>query len=181
MVDNRPVVVYEDGDARYTSYTYDGTTFTFAGWKPGFETGYDSDNPPTYMETSLDEAHDVAHVNWGGTWRMPTSQEYGALFNALKWTWDSTDKGFYFTKKDETLLPDKSNALLFFPCTGGILFKHGMNVGVNAEYWTTNSGYNEHQGGFRGGSAYFNGDVPMVASGGNYFRDIGCPVRAVSE
>lgn len=62
--------------------------------------------------------YDAAHTYLGGKWRMPTSQDFTSLKNATEWTFDETDKGYYLTKKGETLSDDKSNALLFFPSTG---------------------------------------------------------------
>jgi len=35
----------------------------------------------------LAPAHDAAHVHWGGSWRMPTSQEFGDLNSKCDWTW----------------------------------------------------------------------------------------------
>lgn len=35
--------------------------------------------------TTLEEADDVAHVCWGGTWRMPTRQELSELVNKCTW------------------------------------------------------------------------------------------------
>lgn len=74
----------------------------------------------------LDPEDDAATVNWGPDWRMPTPAEFQALYDATKWTWDSTDKGFYVTEKGVTLSGDKSNALLFFPAAG-----FGSNASLN--------------------------------------------------
>lgn len=35
----------------------------------------------------LDPKDDVAHVEWGGTWRMPTSEELNELDDKCEWTW----------------------------------------------------------------------------------------------
>ena len=35
----------------------------------------------------LDPADDAAHVNWGGTWRMPTLAEQKELWSECTWTW----------------------------------------------------------------------------------------------
>lgn len=52
---------------------------TFTGWKSGFENGYINS---TYVYPgSMDMEHDAARVNWGGTWRTPTSDELIKLFN----------------------------------------------------------------------------------------------------
>lgn len=38
-------------------------------------------------KTVLDPEHDVAHVKWGGDWRMPTKDEIAELFDATKTEW----------------------------------------------------------------------------------------------
>ena len=37
--------------------------------------------------TTLDPNDDVAHVKWGGSWRMPTASEFRELMDNCKWTW----------------------------------------------------------------------------------------------
>lgn len=37
-------------------------------------------------KTTLDLADDAAHVNWGGSWRMPTVEEFGELHKKCTWT-----------------------------------------------------------------------------------------------
>ncbi len=38
-------------------------------------------------KTILDSEDDVAHVKWGGTWRMPTDAEIEELLEKCTWTW----------------------------------------------------------------------------------------------
>ncbi len=38
-------------------------------------------------KTTLDPEDDVAHVKWGGTWRMPTKSEQDELRNNCIWVW----------------------------------------------------------------------------------------------
>ena len=38
-------------------------------------------------KTVLDPEDDVAHVKWGGSWRMPTNAELDELCNNCTWTW----------------------------------------------------------------------------------------------
>lgn len=40
-------------------------------------------------KTQLDPEDDAAHVNWGGTWRMPTKDEFYELYENCIWTWTS--------------------------------------------------------------------------------------------
>lgn len=68
-------------------------------------------------KTSLELTDDAAHVNMGGNWRMPTSDEVDALCNAADHTWtedynNSGVAGMIFTDKTD------SNKVLFFPVSG---------------------------------------------------------------
>ena len=38
-------------------------------------------------KTVLDPEDDVAHVKWGGNWRMPTDEEFNELFSNCTWEW----------------------------------------------------------------------------------------------
>ena len=38
-------------------------------------------------KTQLDLSDDAAHVNWGGSWRMPTYDEWTELKEKCTWTW----------------------------------------------------------------------------------------------
>ena len=48
----------------------------------------DKNNSTGYPDnkTTLDPEDDVAHVKWGGNWRMPTKAEFDELRNNCKWT-----------------------------------------------------------------------------------------------
>ena len=42
-------------------------------------------------KTTLDPEDDVAHVKWGGSWRMPTIDEQRELLNECSWEWTELD------------------------------------------------------------------------------------------
>ena len=59
-------------------------------------------------QITLDKANDVAHVKWGGNWRMPTKLELDELINNCYWEWTmsyNNDYGagyiVYAAKSDE--------------------------------------------------------------------------------
>ena len=78
-----------------------------AHWKDGYSAGYGWSNykwcngsystltkyntSTSYgtidNKTVLDPEDDVAHVKWGGSWRMPTFGELSELHNSCTWTW----------------------------------------------------------------------------------------------
>ena len=54
------------------------------------------DNGFTDNKTTLDPEDDAAHVNWGGSWRMPTDAEWDELRDNCTWTWTTQNgiKGY---------------------------------------------------------------------------------------
>jgi hypothetical protein len=47
----------------------------------------DSDYGTVDNKTVLDPEDDVAHVKWGGSWRMPTAEELLELSSKCLWEW----------------------------------------------------------------------------------------------
>lgn len=84
---------------------------------------------------NLDISDDVARTLWGGTWRMPTSDEFKAMKDATNWKWE--DNGYYVTKSGEDLADDKSNALLFFPAAGRGFNGSFFYEGTYGHYWSS--------------------------------------------
>ena len=133
------------------------------------------------LKTVLDPEDDAAHANWGGSWRMPTFAELKALCNATSWTWDSTDKGYYVTKKGEALLVDKSNALLFFPAAGYVdpFFRPSdtrINVGSLGYYWSSTLISSNPYSAY-----YLCFTYAGVGSPNNSYRCVGLSVRPLSD
>ena len=68
-------------------------------------------------KTVLDASDDAASVNWGGSWRMPTADDFRTLTGATNKQWTSNYnstgvKGYVF--KDKTT----NEVLMFLPVTG---------------------------------------------------------------
>ena len=53
-------------------------------------------------KTTLELNDDVAHANWGGSWRMPTDAEMTELRNNCTWTWTIQNgvNGYKVTSKN---------------------------------------------------------------------------------
>ncbi len=103
----------------------------------------------------LDLEDDVAHVNWGGVWRMPTTEEWQELYGNTTSTWTTENgvDGRRFTSKTDT---DKS---IFLPAAG---YRDGTSlnfVGSAGYYWS--------------GSLY--ADHPLCADGMNFVSDLVFP------
>ena len=86
----------------------------------------------------LNYEHDAAHVNWGGAWRMPTTEDFLKLASATIHNWIKNYKksginGLLFTD-----IKDKSKQL-FLPAAG---YAYGSKIslmGVDGSCWTSNS------------------------------------------
>lgn len=112
--------------------------------------------------------YDVAHVKWGGNWRMPTLEEFQELLENCTWTWTT-----YNGVEGEKFIGPNGNSI-FFPAAG-CLSSYGQSLG--GDYWS--STLNKDYGGSNAyGLAFVNSDAYM-ASG--YDREIGLPVRPVSD
>lgn len=81
---NRP---QDDGDYYAWGETTVKTDFRWATYSHG--TGQNSLTKYSNSDEllSLEAADDVAFKAWGGTWRMPTKEEWGELQEHCVWTW----------------------------------------------------------------------------------------------
>ena len=89
--------------------------------------------PPFYSTDSwsgeLPADYDVAHVKWGGDWRMPTIEEQDELRNECTWQWTSLNgvRGYRVTG------PNGNN--IFLPAAG---YREGtafINQNLYGSYW----------------------------------------------
>lgn len=91
-------------------------------------------------KTILEIPDDVATVNWGGTWRMPTKSELDELIDTYNciWEWFSLNevKGYKVTSK-------KNGNSIFLPAAGYRSKDAIYDVGNNGYYWlcSLNRGY----------------------------------------
>ena len=96
---------------------------------------YNSDD----KKTSLDPEDDVAHVKWGGSWRMPTHEEFVELSENCTWTWYKSGNsefggvaGFKVTGKREGY----TDRFIFLPASGSYSGT-GVYVGDFGDYWSS--------------------------------------------
>ena len=87
-------------------------------------------------KTTLDPEDDVAHVKWGGTWRMPTKPEQDELRNNCIWTWTTLNGvNGYLVTSNKTGYTDRS---IFLPAAGGRNGTDLGNVGGSyGSYWSS--------------------------------------------
>ena len=90
------------------------------------------------LETILDPVDDAAHENWGGSWRMPTHDEWMELKEQCIWLWTSIHghAGYKIISK-------KNLRSIFLPASGVIYStyndKHN-DFGVSGYYWSSSIG-----------------------------------------
>ncbi len=84
----------------------------------------------------LDPEDDAAHVNWGGSWRMPTKGEWQELLDNCTWTW-TTQNGIngYKVTSNKAGYTDK---FIFLPAAGSRLYGSALDgVGSFGYYWSS--------------------------------------------
>ena len=125
----------------YGNYYAWGETVTKAtyDWSTYFDT---NDGGSTFTKynneggkTVLDPEDDAAHVNWGGSWRMPTAAEWQELLNNCTWTW-TTQNGIngYMVTSNKAGYTDK---FIFLPAAGSRFGGVLLNVGSDGVYWSS--------------------------------------------
>lgn len=117
-------------------------------------------------KTILDPEDDAAHVNWGGSWRMPTYEEWTELKTLCTWTWTSQN-GVNGRK-----VTGPNGNSIFLPAAGS-----GPNyAGSYGYYWSSSRCSSSHAY-----NAYYGSGDSYKLDGYYSERCIGFPVRPVSE
>ena len=83
------------------------------------------------LNTVLDPEDDAAHVNWGGTWRMPTDKDWTELRNNCNWTW-TTQKGV-----NGSLFTGPNGNSIFLPAAGCRSGTSFLTPGSFGFYWSS--------------------------------------------
>ena len=111
-------------------------------------------------KTVLDPEDDVAHVKWGGNWRMPTKAELDELRNNCTMTW-TTLNGVNGQK-----VTSKTNGNSIFMPAAGYRYRAGLNSsGSYGHYWSSLL-YESY-----GNNAYYLG---ISSSGFGWYYDTRC-------
>lgn len=89
----------------------------------------------------LDPEDDVAHVKWGGNWRMPTREEFVELRNNCTWTFTTKNgvKGCLFTSN----ISGYEDRSIFLPAGGSRDEKYIINVGSWSHYRSSSLSQND--------------------------------------
>lgn len=97
-------------------------------------------------KTILEMEDDVAHLEWGETWRIPTREQFDELINNCNWTWTAIDgvKGYKITSR----MTGYTSRSIFIPATGyrsdnsiysaneyGYYWSNSLNESTNYNAW----------------------------------------------
>ena len=82
-------------------------------------------------KTVLDPEDDAAHVNWGGSWRMPTDEEWTELRTKCTWTWTSQNG------VNGRLVTGPNGNSIFLPAAGQRLDTGLLDAGSYGDYWSS--------------------------------------------
>ena len=121
-------------------------------------------------KTVLEAADDAAVVNWGGSWRMPTTAELQALGAAVNTAWTQVNNVYGILCTDKT----DSSKTLFFPAAGLCHNGRVRDLGEYGYYWSSSLSTDRRK------EAYYLGFSSSRADwGNNDYRYFGYAVRPV--
>ena len=83
--------------------------------------------------TTLEAVDDAAVANWGGSWRMPTNDDFQTLGAAVNTAWTQVNGVYGILCTDI----EDSSKTLFFPAAGFCNDGSGKNVGNGGIYWSS--------------------------------------------
>lgn len=165
------------GETESKSY-YDWSTYKWCDGTSSYMTKYSTGRGSGAGDnkTTLEPEDDVAHVKWGGDWRIPTKAEIDELRRKCDWTPKTVNgvEGFLVTS-NVSGYKDRS---IFLPTAGYRYESNLINAGVQGYYWSSSIGTDEKQGQFDAHCLYFssNGNRGYIC-----YRYNGFPVRPVCK
>lgn len=148
----------------YGDYYAWGETYT--------KSTYTEDNSASYLrawgDIGGDSSRDAARANWGGSWRMPTKDEFEELKTYCTWTWSNQNGNYGYWVTSEI-----NGMSIFIPAAGACRDGSINGIGTNG-FYSSSTPYEHNDYGCYNLS-FINGyiDVPW----GN--RLTGCSVRPV--
>ena len=129
---------------RFRTSGYDEGTVSFSKYTSIYYNGmYDENNRSVPDDkTLLEPEDDVAHVKWGGNWRLPTKEEFYELIDSCTWTWTTLNdvNGCLVTSNR----PGYTERSIFLPAAGKYAFEpENKSVGIWGYYWSSSVNRNE--------------------------------------
>lgn len=149
---------------------YDWSTYKYCNGSVSTLTKYctNSSYGTVDNKTVLDLGDDAAHVNWGGSWRMPTKAEQDELRDNCTWTWTTLNgvNGYKVVSK-------VNGNSIFLPASGSRYDIFYYRFGSFGDYWSSS---------LSGGDSNCACGINFAAnyvSWYDYYRSHGQSVRAV--
>lgn len=121
-------------------------------------------------KTTLEPSDDVAHVKWGGSWRMPTFDEMTELIFNCTWQWTT-----YKNVNGYEVTGPNGNSI-FLPAAGCRSGTEIIDRGSIGFYWSSSLNSNDSS---IAGDLFFNNS--NIGYSGSSNRCYGCQVRPVCE
>lgn len=111
---------------------YDWDTYKWCSGSWNYMTKYSTNSYDGSKDnkTILDPSDDVAHVKWGGSWRMPTRDEIKELVNNCTWKWTT------YNGVNGQLVTGPNGNSIFLPAAG---YRDGTdlyNRGSDGYFWS---------------------------------------------
>ena len=123
----------------------------------------------------LDPEDDAAHVNWGGSWRMPTMAEWKELSDNCTWTWTDNYNGTGVKGRIVTSnMPGYTDRSIFLPSAGSRCDTYFSAAGSYG-YYLSSSLYAQYT--YSNLFVFFSSDEVSMSNGS---RDDGRTVRPVT-
>ena len=112
---------------------YNWSTYKWCNGSENTQTKYNTSSSYGTVDnkTVLDPEDDAAHVNWGGSWRMPTYEEWKELRNNCSWTW-TTQNGV-----KGRLVTGPNGKSIFLPAAGNRYSTSLYDAGSEGYYWSS--------------------------------------------
>lgn len=149
---------------------YDWSTYKWCSGSYDTQTKYCTNSYYGTVDnkTTLELSDDAARANWGGSWRMPTTEEQDELRYNCTWT-RTTQSGVNGYK----VTSDKNGKSIFLPAAGYRHVSSLYDAGSYGYYWSS-SLYTDNPS-----CAYYSGFPSDFVDWGSSSRFIGFTVRPV--
>lgn len=121
-------------------------------------------------KSRLDSEDDVAHVKWGGSWRMPTLDETNELISKCVWKWTT------YNGVNGQLVTGPNGNSIFLPAVGYRYGTRFIGLGEDGCYWS--AALYEDKSSDAYGPGFFGSNYWGL---GRYGRSNGHTVRPVTE
>ena len=160
------------------AYSPEGYGSYFAWGETSPKNSYDEKNSKTYGDNCYwydiggDSSTDAARADWGGSWRLPTAEEFQELLDNCRWRWTTLNgvKGYKALSK-------KNFHSIFLPATGFRAETSVYRAGEIGNYWSSTPHEDHSRSLYAYQLAFFRGDHYVDY----FYRYYGFAVRPVSE